>query len=145
MQAKRIQVDETTGVVAGQVGDAFLLAPTEPREEINYHNIWGSASVVPVNADANCRGTWVLYVVKSGGARIPWTDITVNAEINNFFVIACGVFHASNQTPYGVSVNPKTSRTLNPNDQLVMSLTIQALTAGSAVVRTMICAHTTRK
>ena len=99
----------------------------------------------PEVTDANAQGNWVLYIVKAGGAVIPWSDVTINAEINNFFIIACGVWGASNQMPYNTEVHPTTSRTLNPGDKLVMSSTVTGLTTGQVTGKAIICAHTTRK
>ncbi len=45
-QAKRIQVNEANDGVAAQTS-ARLDVPTEPREEVNFHNIWGSVTVEP--------------------------------------------------------------------------------------------------
>ncbi len=43
MQAKRIQVQELNLGVGAKVF-ASLTTPDDPREQTNFHNIWGSAS-----------------------------------------------------------------------------------------------------
>ncbi len=144
MQAKRIQVF-VDNISAGSATNVTLTTPTSPREEINFHNIWGSVSIEPLNADANARGTWVLYIVPAGGATIAFTDVTVNNETDNVRIIACGVFCASNQSPYNMSIHPETSRTLNPKDLLVLGITVENTSAGQVLCRQMLCAHTTRK
>ncbi len=145
MQAKRIQVFEGNDGAGGNTF-TFLEAPTEPREEINFHNIWASVSVEPQDAAANCQGTWVLMINRENSIVANLTDVIVNNETNNADIIACGVYSASNETPYNSgAINPKTSRTLQAGDQLVIYCGVTGITAGLASVRVMICAHTTRK
>ena len=145
MQAKRIDVAESNdGAGAQEV--AILEAPTTPREEINYHNIWGSVSVEPQNADANCQGTWLLMLIRENAIFPTMTDTVVNNETNNPSIIACGVFSASNQSPYNSGpIHPKSSRTLQPGDRMGLISIITGITAGLASNRVMLCAHTVRK
>ena len=144
MQAKRIQVNEQNNPAGGQV-EVFLEAPLDPREEVNFHNIWGSVSVEPENTDANAQGTWLLVVLRES-APIPGTsDAFINAETFNNPIIACGVWSASNQTPFNITIHPETSRSLNPGDRLMLISHIGGITAGNASNRVMLCAHTTRK
>jgi len=44
MQAKRIQFGDNGGADLGVGGQAnlSLQVPTDPREEVNFHNIWAS-------------------------------------------------------------------------------------------------------
>ena len=146
MQAKRIQVNESNDS-AGLSTTVFLQAPLEPREEINFHNIWGSVSVEPQDADANAQGTWVLYYVPDPAkGLLNWTDALINLENENVFIIACGVWSASNQSPYNSGpIHPETSRTLPAGGRLVLGSTVTGITAGLASNRVMLCAHTTRK
>jgi len=145
MQAKRIVVVELDLAALGQ-STAFLATPTDPREEINFHNIWGSVAVEPETAGANCQGTWVLFILRENTAIPVWSDAIVNNETNNAIIIACGVFSASNENPWtSPPINPKTSRTLQAGDNLALSVNITGITADSASTRIMLCAHTTRK
>jgi len=145
MQAKRIQVAEANLGVGGAVA-VTLEVPTDPREEVNYHNIWGSVSVEPETAAANCQGTWVLFVLRENATGPTFTDVVINGEANNAVIIACGVFSASNETPYNSPpINPKTSRTLQAGDKLMLNCTVTGITADLASTRVMLCAHTTRK
>ncbi len=144
MQAKRIQVNENN-LGAGSATETGLFAPTEPREEINFHNIWIGASVEPQNAGANCQGTWVCYVLRENSSSVIFTDTIVNGETNNAIIIACGVFSSSNESGWTLPPTQiKTSRTLNAGDALKMNCTITGITAGLASTRVMICAHTVR-
>jgi len=144
MQAKRIQVLEEDDGVGGSSA-VSLEAPTSPREEINYHNIWGSVTMEPQTADANAQGTWVMYILRENANFVNFTDVVTNGESNNAIIIACGVWSASNQTPYTQVVNPKTSRTLQPGDRLVLGIFTTGVSAGLVSNRMMLCAHTTRK
>ncbi len=145
MQAKRIQVLESNDGAGGETS-VVLVVPTDPREEVNFHNIWGSVSVEPQNAGVNCQGTWILGIQRENATFPIYTDTVVNDETNNPYIIACGVFSASNESPFNSApINPKTSRTLQPGDKLVLSSVITGITAGLASNRVMLCAHTTRK
>ncbi len=145
MQAKRIQVNESNDGVGGFTS-VDLLVPTDPREEVNFHNIWGSVSVEPQDAGANCQGTWALMILRENATAFALTDVVLNGETNNAIIIACAVFSASNESPYNSApINPKTSRTLMPGDALRLHSVITGITAGLASNRVMLCAHTTRK
>ena len=144
MQAKRININESNNG-AGANTSAKLIVPTDPREEVNFHNIWGSVTVEPQDADANAQGTWVLYILRENMVDTSFVDININNETNNAYIIACGVWSASNQSPFTISVHPETSRTLRPGDSLQLQSTVTGITAGLASNRVMLCAHTTRK
>ncbi len=146
MQAKRIQVGEGNNGAGGRTA-AVLTVPADPREEVNFHNIWGSVTVEPQDADANCQGTWVLLLIRDPATAIPvFTDAFMNLETINFDIIACGVFSASNQSPYNSGpIHPLSSRNLPAGGRLVLASTITGITAGTASNRMMLCAHTTRK
>ncbi len=145
MQAKRIQVAETNDG-AGGTTLTFLVAPTSPREEINFHNIWGSVSVEPQDAAANAQGSWFLMIIRENATTPTMTDVVVNGESNNAVIIACGVWSASNETPYNSGpIHPEISRTLMPGDSLLLQSVVTGITAGLASNRVMLCAHTTRK
>ncbi len=146
MQAKRIQVNESN-VGAGGVVDVFLQPPADPREEINYHNIWVGVTGEPQDAAANAQYTWVLYVIRAGITVTPiFTDAQINNETFNPAIIACGVGSGSNETPFNViPTQIKTSRTLNPGDSLGLQLITTGITAGLSSNRVMLCAHTVRK
>ena len=144
MQAKRIAVNEQNLGAGGQV-DTELLVPEEPREQVNFHNIWIGGSVEPQNAGANCQGTWALYIRDSNRGAIVMNDANINAEFSNAKIIACGVFSASNESVWTLlPTQIKSSRNLNPGDRLVMAVIVTGITAGVASIRGMICAHTVR-
>ncbi len=146
MQAKRIQVKETNDGV-GALTQVILAVPTDPREMVNFHNIWVGVTVELQDTDANAQGTWVLYTISDPASPIPaFTDAFVNLETLNADIIACGVYSASNQSPFNLPpVQIKTSRNLNAGGRLVLTSTITGITAGLASNRVMLCAHTVRK
>ncbi len=146
MQAKRIQVNEANLGVGGAV-NVTLATPVDSREETNMHNIWGSVSVEPETAAANCQGTWrLLHVDDPAKAILAGTDANINGEFDNFITIACGVFSASNETPYNSgAIHPKSSRNLRPGGRLILQCTVTGITADLASSRVMLCAHTVRK
>ncbi len=145
MQAKRIQVGISPSTGIGGSGFVGLTVPTDPREQVNFHNMWYSFSCEPKDADANSQGNWVLYIVPAGGVFINWPDSTINNEVDNVRIIACGVWGASNQTPFNNGGQINTSRNLNPGDSLALSVTVTGTTAGQVSIKTMLCAHTVRK
>ncbi len=145
MQAKRIVVGEGNDGAAGFTL-ATLTTPETPREETNFHNIWGSVSVEPQDTDANAQGTWVLYVLRKNQIDLIFTDANLNTEDFNAVIIACGVWSASNQTPYNSGpIHPETSRTLQAGDKLQIQSTVTGISGGLASNRVMLCAHVTRK
>ena len=73
------------------------------------------------------------------------TDANIDTQDENQDIIACGVWVSSNQTPYNMMINPKTSRNLGPGDKLSLIVNQQGITTGNGLVRIMICAHVTRK
>ncbi len=144
MQAKRILVNEAN-LNVGQIVEIGLAVPSSPREEVNFHNVWASFNAEPQDADANMQGTWVLFIRRTGQVTVSFTDVNVNNETQNQFIIACGVFGASNQMPFTKEIHPSTSRTLEAGDNLVLQVVATGITVGLVSTRVMLCAHTTRK
>ena len=145
MQAKRIQVNESNNG-AGASTIVFLVIPTDPREEVNFHNIWIGVTGEPQDADANAQYTWVLYALPRNSPTPLFTDVNVNGEAENAKIIACGVGSGANQSPFNLPPTQiKTSRTLQAGDSLQLQLVTTGITAGLSSNRVMLCAHTTRK
>ncbi len=146
MQAKRIQVNEANVGANGKV-EVILTTPTDPREEVNYHNIWIGATCEPQDAGANCQGTWVLYMNTNPGSGLStFSDAAVNLETINQMILACGVFSASNESPWTLPPTTlKTSRNLPPGGRLILQLITTGITVGLSSNRVMLCAHTVRK
>ena len=145
MQAKRIQVNEANTGAGGQV-NVILEVPAEPREQVNFHNIWIGVSCESQDAMVNAQGTWVLYVLPDLTTAIPaWSDGTINLENANALIIACGVWSASNESPFNLSPTQiKSSRNVNSGGRLILTSHSAGVTAGLVSNRVMLCAHTVR-
>ncbi len=145
MQAKRIQVKSETKGAGGQT-NVQLVVPTSPREEINFHNIWGSVSVEPEVSGANGNGWWVLHKIHASQAVPTFTVSVVNNETHNANIIACGTFVSSNEGPFtSDAINPKTSRTLEAGDNLILSVFVNGVSSGNVRINAILCSHTMRK
>ena len=145
MQAKRIQVNEANTGAGGQV-NVILEVPAEPREQVNFHNIWIGVTTEPQDADANAQGSWILYVLPDPATAIPaWSDGFINLETINIQIIACGVWFASNETPFTLPpTQVKTSRNVNAGGRLILTSHSAGVTAGLVSNRVMLCAHSVR-
>jgi len=146
MQAKRINLILSPNINSGAFAAVTLDVPDDPREEVNFHNIWASFTCEPKDTEANAQGNWALYIVKVGGAVFNPSDALIAAETNNFFIIALGVWGASNQSPYNSPpIHPLTSRTLSPGDKLALSVGATGVTVGNVSMKMCLSAHTVRK
>ncbi len=140
-QPKRIVMETAAVAFQGQMdvmfgpGTGSIL-----RRLTNYHNLWWSLSVEPEAADANAGGIWVLWLrANTNNPVTDWSQATIDADNNTMEVIACGVWAASNQSPFNFSSQLKSSRNLVANQELVLSVNVHGLTAGNARVRSMMC------
>ena len=108
----------------------------------NFHNIWMGMCVTPNDADANADGNWVLYLESLLTAPIlDAGTANMNLETENFKIIACGCWHASNQTPWNFSESlGKTSRNIRQNGRLILLVRNEAITAGLWNGKVMLCA-----
>ena len=144
MQAKRISLGVASLLGGAQTGST-LVVPDDPREEVNFHNIWISMCAEPLVADANAQGTWVLWCIRSGQAEVIFTDVNIQDETFNNHIVALGVWCASNQTPYNLEKQIRTSRNCGPGDQFALRFFVAGVTTGSVLVRTLLSAHVIRK
>ncbi len=141
-QPKRIEVIEGTDAVNGQTTVDFGPGTgTILRRLVNYHNIWWGFTVEPELADANAQGTWILWVKPDETqADTDWTDANIVSNNFNQFIIACGVWGASNEMPYTFSSQLRTSRNLVANQRLALTVHTTGLTTGNVSVRCILCA-----
>ena len=112
------------------------------RRLVNYHNIWASLIVEPIDADANSHGSWILWFKADTNTTDPvYNNANITGGDLNMTIIACGLWAASNQTPYVMQpMQLKTSRNLVANQELVMSCFISGQTAGLSRVVISLCA-----
>ncbi len=137
-------MNELNTGVNGQV-QVILTVPTDPREQVNFHNIWIGVACEPQDAGANAQGTWALLIRRLESPGKLFSDVNVNAENFNAITVACGVWSASNETPFNLPATQiKTSRNLNAGDSLELVSISTGITAGLVSNRVMLCAHTTR-
>ncbi len=131
-QPKRIDLTSQTRVVNQQSNAA--LGPgtgTIIRRLTNYHNIWGSISIEPEDADANCNGIWVLWLkANTNDPNTAWSQAVIDAQTNTMEIIACGTFTASNQTPFNKEIHLNSSRNLVANQEMVLSVNLHGVSAG---------------
>ncbi len=111
------------------------------RRLTNYHNIWFGCSIEPSTADANANGQWILWLNSNTNAPDTiWTIANLSNDLHNMQVIACGSWAASNQTPYMLMQQLKTSRNLVANQELVLTVHNNGLSGGMLAVTVSLCA-----
>ncbi len=138
-EPKRIEVDETA--IGVGVQNSVRFGPgtgTILRRLTNYHNIWFGCGIEPQTADANANGKWILWQ-KPDAAQVDgvFSDTNINAGLLNMNIIACGVWSASNQSPYNFSSQLKSSRNMVANQELVFTVRVDGITSGNvAAMRT---------
>ncbi len=141
-EPKRIDVQEDTIGVAGVASARFGPGTgTILRRLTNYHNIWFGFSVEPEVADANAQGKWVLWMKNNVNDTDPiWSGTVINSGDFNNLIIACGVWSASNQSPYTFSSQLKSSRNLVANMELVLTIRQDGISSGNSSIKTILCA-----
>jgi len=143
-EPKRIEISDSGVAGVGFQGNARFGPGTGTilRRLVNYHNIWGSFSVEPENADANSHGWWILWLKSDTSQPDPgWTVAAINSGDLNMKIIACGVWNASNQTPYtSPPIHLNSSRNLVANQELVLTVRQDGITAGNSQMNVMLCA-----
>ncbi len=146
-QPKRIDVASNSSAVNTQQSARFGPGTgTILRRLTNYHNIWWGISIEPEVADSNANGLWVLWL--KANTNDPDTDWTLaNIQTDNFTmqIIACGVWAASNQSPYNFSSQLKSSRNLVANQELVLTVHIFGVTSGNVRNLKTLCASVSVK
>ncbi len=147
-EPKRIEENTATAGAAVQVSVEFGPGTgTILRRLVNYHNIWGSFMVEPQDADANANGVWVLWMKPDDTqADTLWSFANINSNNFNQMIIACGVWAASNQSPFTVpAIHMNTSRNMVANQKLVLSVFQEGISAGLSRIRLLLCAGLTVK
>ena len=146
MQAKRIRVTEESGGAVGSSTRADLAIPTEPREMANVHNIWLGISATPTTAGSNAEGVWSLFTIPDPLTPPILTAALLDGELHNRRIIACGVWHASNEMPFNMPpTQVKTSRNMNAGDRMILESTISVISSGTVSQSISLCAHVVRK
>ncbi len=142
-EPKRIDKQSADVGVGGVVNARFGPGTgTILRRLVNYHNIWGGFTAEPQNADANCNGSWILWMKRDTNTTDPvFTEAEINSGDINMVIIACGLFVASNETPYmHPPIHLNSSRNLVANQEMVLTVRIGGVTAGLVSVDVILCA-----
>ncbi len=143
-EPKRIEISK--GILTGaNVQQSARFGPgtgTIIRRLTNYHNIWGGFSVEPQTADANANGWWILWLNGDTNTTDPaWNDTNINSGNFNMLIIACGTWMASNESPFNaVPIHLNSSRNLVANQELVLTVRQNGITAGNSQCNIMLCA-----
>ncbi len=128
MQRKRIHA--ATGTAAVNVATT-LVATVDETNAVNIHGMIADFSIEPENADANANGTWALTCLPRVTTAVPAIGISaLETEGDNPVIIACGVWAASNQTPFNKTLVIKTSRNCQAGTRLVLSIRNEGVSAG---------------
>ena len=141
-EPKRIVVDDGTFGANTQENIGFGPGTGDIiRRLTNYHNIWWGFSCEPQNADVNAQGVWVLWMKPDvTQADVVWNNTNINANDFNQMIIACGIWGASNQTPFVFSSQLKSSRNIVANMELRLSIRVTGVTSGSVAIKSIMCA-----
>ncbi len=125
-------------------GSTFLTGTVDESNAVNIHGIICEFGIEPENADANANGTWALMCLPRSSTAIPALSTAgLEAEADNPVIIACGVWVASNQTPFNKQVIIKTSRNCQANTRLVLGLRNEGVSAGLVRHIMSLCYFTT--
>jgi len=128
MERKRVHFTTAASAVSVQTNTVGTITESNG---VNVHGLFCEFAIEPENADANANGTWVLWCLPDPVSAVPAIGVgTLEAEGSNPYIWACGVWAASNQTPYCKSIRPMTSRNCQNGARIVLSLFNQGVSAG---------------
>ena len=140
MQRKRIHISTANPAVSVQTN---LVGTIEESNGVNVHGLWADMAIEPENADANANGTWVLWCIPDPVSAVPAIGVgTLETEGSNPYIWACGVWAASNQTPFCHSIRPMSSRNCQNGARIVLSVFNQGVSAGNVRHLLMVCYFT---
>ncbi len=143
-EPKRISVEESSPALGVGGQHSVRFGPGTGgilRRLTNYHNIWFGMSIEPQNADANSNGVWVLWENRNtNNPDTTWSLANILTDDFTMQIIACGVWTASNQTPFNFSSQLKSSRNFVANQELVLSVHVNGSSAGLVHVISSLCA-----
>jgi len=140
---ERRRVHSLTETKSAGQGSA-ITGTIEESNGINAHGLTYNFICEPENADANAHGTWSVWCLPRETTALPATSVAAfEAEGDNNVLWACGVWSASNQTPYtSPTFRPKTSRNCPNGTRIVGIVTQEGVSAGVVRVDHMLCYFT---
>ena len=140
MQRKRIHAATS---FFGLSTTGQLIATIDESNMVNVHGLRCDFSVEPENADANANGTWAISCLPRPSTAVPVISIAaLELEADNPSIWACGVWAASNQTPYNKCIELKTSRNCQAGSRIVLSVRVEGVSSGNVRVIRTICYFT---
>ena len=97
-QRKRIHASSSAGVVSST---HTLTATIDETNVVNVHGLRFSFAVEPEDANANANGTWVLSCLpRQTTPSVTPSTTSLETEVDNTVIWGCGVWTASNESPY---------------------------------------------
>jgi len=142
-EPKRISMLKVSNLTAGQQASSRFGPGTGTiiRRLTNYHNIWFGFTAVPLVADANATGIWVLWnKLNTNETDTVWSLANILSDDFTMQIIACGAWAASNQSPFTFSSQLKSSRNFVANQELVMTMHMDGISTGELETVTTLCA-----
>ena len=142
MERKRVHAATTVKTGTGSTVD--LVATIDESNGVNAHNLHLCFVCEPQDAAANATGTWVLWCIPDESSAIPTGGIgELEAEGANAFLWACGLWAASNETPYtSGDIYLKTTRNCQNGARLVLALDVEGISAGATRINRMLTYNT---
>ncbi len=142
MERKRIHMNTSLKTGTGSTVD--LIATIDESNGVNAHNLHLNFVCEPDTAGANATGTWVLYCIPDETSGVPTSGIAeLEAEGSNAFIWACGLWAASNETPFcSGDVTFGTTRNCQNGARLVLAIDVEGITAGGTRINKMITYNT---
>jgi len=121
-----------------------LIYTIDESNGINAHNVHINFICEPETAGANAHGAWVLWCLPDELSTQPSSAI-VNLELEgaNQFLWACGLWAASNETPFVLGDTTfGTIRNCANGARLILAIQMDGVSAGAVRVDTMLTANT---
>ena len=142
MERKRIHVAITLKAGIGTTTD--LIGTIDESNGVNAHNVHICFVCEPDSTGANATGTWVLWCLPDETSGVPNGGIAeLEAEGSNAFLWACGLWAASNETPYtSPDITFKITRNCQNGARLVLAIDVEGITAGSTRINRMLTYNT---
>jgi len=106
---------------------------------VNVHGYRAEFAIEPQDADANCNGSWAVWVLPGGviqNADLPNTFGSMFNEDFAPYLWGIGVYVASNQTPHHMLFAPKSTRNIQVGGRIVFHIRIDGISAGLARLNT---------
>jgi len=126
---RRIEVATgTSGLANNYIDIAF-----DKGQAVNIHGFRVESALEPENADANANGIWAVWVLPGGviqNADLPLNYGSFGNEDFAPYLWGMGSWIASNQTPFHIKFEPKSTRNMQAGGRVVFHLLVSGISAG---------------